>query len=150
MTIYSKIAFSTGRSVIALILVCVGFVTLADEIKKIRPAGGGELQRLYPMAERQRSVMQIKPNRTILQGDVRHIERAADGWGANVEFAVKESKPADGFPDFLQAQPGSLVTAFAADPDAIEAGKSYTITASVLGGPQGERVIIEKVDAAAK
>jgi hypothetical protein len=101
------------------------------------------------MAQWQRLVMQIKPNRTILQGKVRRIERATDGWGANIQFAVEASKAAEGFPDFLQAQPGSLVTVFAADPDAIEAGKSYTLTVSVLGGPRGERVVIEKVDPAA-
>ena len=90
--------------------------------------------------------MRIKPNKTILEGKVRRVERAADGWGANVQFAVEKSKPAEGFSDFLQAEPGSVVTVFAAEPDAIEAGKTYTLTASVLGGPQGERVIIEKVD----
>src|SRR5262245_59261109 len=89
--------------------------------------------------------MRIKPNKTILEGKVSRVERAADGWGAHVEFAVENSKPAEGFSDFLQAQPGTVVTVFAAEPDAIEAGKSYTVTASVLGGPQGERVIIEKV-----
>jgi hypothetical protein len=35
------------------------------------------------------------------------------------------------------------VTVFAAEPDAIKAGKSYTLTTSVSGGPQGERVVVE-------
>ena len=90
--------------------------------------------------------MRIKPNKTILEGTVNRVERAADGWGAHVHIAVEKSKPAEGFADFLQAEPGSVVTAFAAEPDAIEAGKRYTVTASVLGGPQGERVVIEKAD----
>ncbi|MEN3378320.1 MAG: hypothetical protein V7604_3675 [Hyphomicrobiales bacterium] len=87
--------------------------------------------------------MRIKPNKTILKGKVSRVERAADGWGAHVEFAVEESAPAEGYADFLQAKPGSVVTVFAAEPDAIKAGKSYTLTASVSGGPQGERVVVE-------
>jgi hypothetical protein len=89
--------------------------------------------------------MQIKPNKTILEGKVSRVDRAADGWGANVEFAVDKSTPAEGFSDFVQAEPGSVVTVFAAEPHAIEAGKTYTLTASVLGGPEGERVVIENV-----
>jgi hypothetical protein len=89
--------------------------------------------------------MRIKPNKTILEGTVQRVERAADGWGAHVDFAVKKSTPAEGFDDFLQAEPGSVVTVFAAEPDAIEPGKSYTLTTSVSGGPQGERVVVEKM-----
>jgi hypothetical protein len=89
------------------------------------------------------STMRIKPNKTILQGTVTRVERAPDGWGANVHVAVDASKAADGFSDFLQAKRGSVVTVFAADPDGIEAGKSYTLTTSVSGGPQGERVVLE-------
>jgi hypothetical protein len=96
--------------------------------------------------QREKTSMRIKPNKTILQGKVDRIEKTADGWGANVHFTVKKSKPAKGFQDFLQALPGSVVTVFAAEPDAIKPGRSYTLTASVLGGPRGERVIVEKVD----
>jgi hypothetical protein len=87
--------------------------------------------------------MRIKPNKTILEGTVQRVERAADGWGAHVDVAVNKSSAAEGFEDFLQAAPGSVVTVFAAEPDAIEPGKSYTITTSVSGGPQGERVVVE-------
>ena len=94
--------------------------------------------------------MQIKPNQTILEGKVRRVERAADGWGANVEFTVEQEHAAEGYSDFLQAKPGSVVTVFAAEPDAVEVGKTYTLTTSVLGGPRGERVVIENVQPAAK
>jgi len=42
------------------------------------------------------------------------------------------------------------VTVFTAEPDAIEVGKDYTLTTSVRGGPRGERVVIESVDARKK
>ena len=89
--------------------------------------------------------MQIKPNKTILHGRVSRVDRAADGFGADVEFSVEKSAAAEGFPDFLQAKPGTVVTVFAAEPDAIEVGKDYNLTTSVRGGPRGERVVIEKV-----
>jgi len=91
--------------------------------------------------------MRIKPNKTILEGRVSRIDPATDGWGANLEITVENSHPAAGFQDFLQAQPGSVVTAFSAEPDAVEAGKSYTLTTCVLGGPKGERLIVEDVQA---
>ena len=89
--------------------------------------------------------MRIKPNKAILEGKVKLVERAADGWGANVQFVVEKSKPAEGYSDFLQAQPGTVVTVFAAEPKAVTAGKTYTLTTSVLGGPEGERLVLEKV-----
>jgi hypothetical protein len=89
--------------------------------------------------------MRIKPNKSSLKGKVIHVERAADGWGAEVQFAVEESAAAKGYEDFLQATPGSVVKLFAAEPEGLEPGKSYTLTVSVSGGPRGERVVIENV-----
>ena len=90
--------------------------------------------------------MRIKPNRTILEGKVDAVERAADGWGAEVHVTVQNSRAADGSADFLQAKPGSVIKVFAAEPDALEAGKTYRLTTSVSGGPSGERVVLEKAD----
>jgi hypothetical protein len=93
----------------------------------------------------EQAAMQIKPNKTILKGKVERVERAPDGWGAHVDISVKRSAPAEGYADFLQAEPGSVVRLFAADPQGIEVGKTYSLTTSVLGGPRGERVVIEDV-----
>jgi hypothetical protein len=103
----------------------------------------------YRIAEQKQEgvAMQIKPNKTILQGKVSRVERSADGWGANVDISVENSTAAEGYSDFLQAKPGSTVTVFAAEPGAVEVGKDYTLTTKVLGGPRGERVVIESVDA---
>jgi hypothetical protein len=87
--------------------------------------------------------MLVKPNKSILKGRVRRVERAPDGWGANVEFAVDECAPAQGYADFVQAKPGSTLTVFAAEPETIRPGKAYTLVAAVLGGPRGERVVVE-------
>jgi hypothetical protein len=87
--------------------------------------------------------MQLMPNKTILTGTVDKVEAAEDGWGANVEFTVRSSEPADGFLDFLGASPGDTVKVFAAEPGLVSQGAGYEVTATVLGGPGGERVVME-------
>ena len=87
--------------------------------------------------------MRIKPNRTIVEGRVSRIERAADGIGAEIEILVERSKSAEGHEDYIGARPGSTVTMFAAAPEELEAGRRYKLTASLLGGPRGERVVVE-------
>ncbi|HYD11688.1 MAG TPA: hypothetical protein VEC11_02450 [Allosphingosinicella sp.] len=91
--------------------------------------------------------MRIKPNRTVVEATVERIARDPGGFGCNVEILVAKSKAAQGFEDFLQAKPGSKLTLFAPDPTGIKTGKSYALTASVLGGPSGERVVLEKAEA---
>ncbi|SFU93723.1 hypothetical protein SAMN02799631_03270 [Methylobacterium sp. 174MFSha1.1] len=91
--------------------------------------------------------MQLRPNKTVIEGQATSVDPAPDGWGANVEFAVERSRPADGFTDFLGAAPGSTVKMFTAEPEAVQPGRSYTVTASVLGGPRGERVVIQDAQA---
>lgn len=87
--------------------------------------------------------MRIMPNKSILEGKVCSVHEAADGWGATVEVAVAHCSPAEGCQDFLQAEPGSTVTVFTADPHLVEAGRTYSLTTSVLGGPGGERVVVQ-------
>lgn len=92
--------------------------------------------------------MRIKPNKVVLEGRVERIVPAADGFGAEIELRVKATRPASGFEDFLGAAPGETVTLFAAEPEKLAEGKSYRIAASVHGGPDGERAVIETAQAA--
>ncbi|MCF4123895.1 hypothetical protein [Methylobacterium sp. SyP6R] len=87
--------------------------------------------------------MQVMPNKTVIEGRAQRVDPAPDGWGGTVEFAVETSKPADGYSDFVRAAAGSTVTMFTADLGAVKPGQSYTVTASVLGGPGGERVVLQ-------
>lgn len=87
--------------------------------------------------------MQMRPNKTVIEGQATSVAPAPDGWGANVEFAVARSAPAEGFSDFLGATLGTTVRLFTAEPSAVQPGLSYTVTASVLGGPRGERAVIQ-------
>jgi len=87
--------------------------------------------------------MQIAPNKTILKGVVDHVEAAPDGWGAHVRFTVRSSEAADGYRDFTGAEPGQTLQVFAAQPELVRPGGDYELTATVLGGPDGERIVLE-------
>ena len=87
--------------------------------------------------------MRIKPNKSIVEGRISSIEPAADGIGAEVEILVDSSKSAVGHEDFIGARRGTKLKLFAAVPEELEAGRRYKVTASVLGGPGGERVVVE-------
>ena len=87
--------------------------------------------------------MRIKPNKSIVEGRVKSIAPAADGIGAEVEIEVERAGSAEGHDDFIGARPGTKLKLFAAVPEELEAGRRYKVTASVLGGPGGERVVVE-------
>lgn len=91
-------------------------------------------------------MMLLRPNRSLIEGKVKRVERAADGVGADVVVDVLECKAADDLDDFIGAKPGAELILFSAAPNAVKAGKSYRLTARVLGGPNGERIIIENAE----
>jgi len=90
--------------------------------------------------------MMLRPNKSVIEGKVKRVKRAADGIGADVVVDVQACKSADDFDDFIGAKPGAELTLFTAEPDAIEAGESYRLTARVLGGPNGERMVVEAAE----
>ena len=90
--------------------------------------------------------MIVHPNRSLIEGTVKRVKRAADGVGADIVVDVLECKSAADLEDFIGAKPGAELTLFTADPEAIEAGKSYRLTARVLGGPKGERMVVEAAE----
>src|SRR4029079_7219244 len=96
------------------------------------------------MEARGETSMRIAPNKSIIEGTVRRIVPAADGWGADVELVVDDCKPAPGATDFIRAKAGTGLTLFAAEPDAFAAGHAFAITATVLGGPGGERLVVQE------
>ena len=90
--------------------------------------------------------MNLRPNKSLIEGKVKRVNRAADGVGADVVVDVQKCTSADDLDDFIGAKPGAELTLFTAEPDAIEAGKSYRLTTRVLGGPNGERMVVEAAE----
>ena len=90
--------------------------------------------------------MILRPNKSLIEGTVKRVKRAADGVGADVVVDVLKCKSAGDLDDFIGAKPGAELTLFTAEPDAIEPGKSYRLTTRVLGGPNGERMVVESAE----
>jgi hypothetical protein len=90
--------------------------------------------------------VRIKPNRTVLEGEVLEIRRCADGVGADVNFRVDANLGAAGAEDYTGARPGDVLMLFTATPEALARSHRYRIDVSVLGGPDGERLVCGRAD----
>lgn len=89
--------------------------------------------------------MRLKPNRSLLEARVDGLRRCADGYGAEIDLWVLRCEPMPPAEDFIGAPPDSALEAFSAVPEALHVGDTYCFEASVLGGPQGERVVLQRV-----
>ncbi len=92
--------------------------------------------------------MLIKPNETRLKGRVIRVDRAADGFGCNVVFEVTEvgevtdATASTASRDFVGATPGATLQLFAAEPESVQAGGIYHVTASMVGDARGQRLVL--------
>lgn len=90
--------------------------------------------------------MQIMPNKTQLRGRALKVTPDPDGFGANVEFEVRDAKPAEGYQDFTGAVPGARLVLFSSEDPHIVPGRSYDVTARVAGDAFGERIQVENAE----
>lgn len=90
-------------------------------------------------------IMQVKPNHSILQGRVRAIRPETDGWGADVDLLIMRNESPSQDEDFLRPAPGSVLTAFSAEPKNLKEGDTVRVHASLLAGPFGSRTVLESV-----
>jgi hypothetical protein len=92
--------------------------------------------------------MKLKENATELIARVQPIRPEPDGWGAIVTLEVMQNLTQDPLEDFLRPDVGSVLEAFTADPeslDALEEGSLVRAHASLQGGPFGERTVLRTV-----
>lgn len=90
--------------------------------------------------------MLAKPNQTVLEGTVRAISTDAGGFGSNVEIEVKRNVSPSDDADLLKSQGGEILTLFCAESPAAKVGEQVRLHARLLGGPRGQRAILEKVE----
>jgi len=90
--------------------------------------------------------MQSQPNQTVIEGTVRAIQPEAGGYGSLVEIAVSRNLSPAEDADFLKSQPGDRVMLFTPEPPVAKIGQRVRVQARLLGGPMGERPILERIE----
>ena len=93
--------------------------------------------------------MPAKPNKTTVLAWLRKYEPAPDGYGGEMQIEIIRNESADSGSDFLQPSPGQVLRAFYPPSDspqpALPIGKQAEITLTLLGGPGGERSVVQSV-----
>ena len=90
--------------------------------------------------------MQTKPNQTVIEGTVRAIRPDPGGYGSNVEIEVSGNVSPVKDADFLKPQRGDRLALFTAEAPVAEVGQRVRVQARLLGGPFGERRILEHLE----
>ena len=89
----------------------------------------------------------VQPNKTILSGRVRSIRPDPGGRGTEVELEVLANESPSAERDFLRPAPGSVLTAFAAEPPSgVRERDVVRVEACLLAGPAGGRAVIESIE----
>lgn len=89
----------------------------------------------------------VQPNKTVLAGRVRAIRPDPGGRGTEVELEVLANESPSAERDFLRPAPGSVLTAFAAEPlVGLRERDLVRVEASLLAGPGGGRAVIESIE----
>ncbi len=95
--------------------------------------------------------MKTAPNRTVVTGTLRSYAAAADGYGGTVEIEVIRNESPDPAADFVKPTAGKTLRAFYAQPDppaaALPIGRRVRVELTLLGGPFGERVVVQSLRA---
>ena len=89
----------------------------------------------------------LKPNQTDIEGKVRAITPGAGGVGHEVEVEVVRNLSDGREDDYLQPAKGELLQLFTPQlPLTTVVGDLVNARARLLGGPTGERAILERIE----
>jgi hypothetical protein len=94
--------------------------------------------------------MLAKPNKTVIEGAVRAIKPAKDGVGHDFEIEVYRNLSLGHEEDFIQPAEGQSLHLFAAEQPNAAIGDLVRVQARLLGGPFGERTVLERVEPLSK
>ncbi len=93
--------------------------------------------------------MRVKPNETVVQAQVVAIRPEPDGRGAEVDLRIISNESSTPGRDFLQPEPGSVLTAFSAEPEQVGVGTHVRAVLSLNAGPFGSRTVIRSAQTTA-
>jgi hypothetical protein len=93
--------------------------------------------------------MRAAPNKTVVTARLRKFERAADGYGGELELEVIRNESPDRATDFLRPEAGKSLRAFYAQTDppaaALTMGQRVRVELTFLGGPSGGRAVVQSI-----
>src|SRR6266513_816575 len=90
--------------------------------------------------------MLAKPNKTVIEGTVRAIVPARESQGHEIEIEVYRNLSRGRSDDFIQPAEGQSLILFAAQTPDVTIGDRVRVQARLLGGPFGERSVLEQLD----
>lgn len=90
--------------------------------------------------------MRIRPNRSLLEADLLDQQREPDGLGARLHLRVRRCEPLPPAADFIGAEPGDELEVYTAVPERHRPGQRLRLEAEVIGGPQGERIVVVRCE----
>ena len=91
--------------------------------------------------------MQVRPNKTVVKGEVLSILPEPGGWGAEVELRVERNESPRQDDDFLRPKEGSILKLFASDlTDDMRVGAIVRAVARLNAGPTGGRAVLQRIE----
>ena len=91
--------------------------------------------------------MQVRPNKTVVKGEVLSILPEPGGWGAEVQLRVVRNESPSPDDDFLRPEEGSILKVFTSDlAHEIRVGETVRAVARLNAGPTGGRAVLQGVE----
>ena len=91
--------------------------------------------------------MQVKPNKTVVQGEVCSIRPEPSGWGAEVHLRVLRNESPSHDDDFLRPEEGSTLKLFTSEAtQEMRVGETIRAVARLNAGPTGSRAVLQRFE----
>ncbi len=90
--------------------------------------------------------MNVRPNQTTVQAEVKRIAPCADGYGHDLDLEILANDSPDPNADYLKAKSGDRVTVFAADLSGLKPGVRIRATLALAGGPFNQRTVLRDAE----
>jgi hypothetical protein len=91
--------------------------------------------------------MQVRPNKTVVKGEVCSIRPEPGGWGAEIDLRVLRNESPSQDEDFLRPDEGSILKLFTSElTHGMRVGEIVRAVARLNAGPTGSRAVLQKVE----
>lgn len=87
----------------------------------------------------------MRPNRTLVRAVLNAYAPAADGYGGELDLRILRNDSTSAEEDFLKPEVGKSIKAFSHERPMIDIGRTVDIQLTLLGGPRGERAVVQAI-----